>query len=115
VGKGKKIIIYQSVSLDLMLPALTVERILAGMAFDTPAHPSTKRNRGAVAFGSPRRRMFSDQRVGSATPITTVDDFRFLRHVGSVIEAQNKLVKSSVTKLAESRELLARINDLLRR
>jgi hypothetical protein len=115
VGKSKKIIICQSVSLDLVLPALAVERILGGMVFDTPVHPSTKRNKGAAAFGSPRRRLFSHQRIGLATPATTEDDFRFLRHVGSVIEAQNDLVKSSVTKLAESRELLSRINDLLRR
>jgi hypothetical protein len=115
VGKSKKIINYQSLSLDLVLLALTVERILGGMAFDTPAHASTKRNRGAIAFGSPRRRVFGHQHVASAAPVATEDDFRFLRHIGSVIEAQSDLVKSSVTRLAESRELLARINDLLRR
>jgi hypothetical protein len=53
--------------------------------------------------------------VGAATPAATDDDLRFLQYIGSIIEAQTNLVKRSVIALAESRELLAKINDLLRR
>lgn len=98
-----------------MLLALLVERILAGMAFDTPAHASGKPHRGAIAYGSPRRRLFGHQRVGWANPVVTEDDLCFLRHLGSVLEAQSDLVKRSVTTVAESGELLVKVNDLLRR
>jgi hypothetical protein len=84
------------------------------MAFDTPAHASSKPRSGAIARGSPRQRVWGRRRVGSATRLTTEDDRRFLRHVGSVIEAQSDLVKRSVTRVAESRELLAKVSDLLR-
>lgn len=115
MGKNKKIIIFQSVSLYLVLLALLMERILPGMAFDTQAHASRKPHGRAIAHGSPRRRVVGQRRVGPATLVTTEDDFRFLRHVGSVIEAQSDLVKSSVAAVAESRELLAKVGDLLRR
>jgi hypothetical protein len=115
VSKNKKIIICQRVSLDLVLPTLVAERILGSMALDTPAHALRKPPRRAIARGSPRRRLFGHQGVGSATPVATEDDRSFLRHVGSVIEAQSDLVKRSVTTVAESRELLTRVNDLLRR
>jgi hypothetical protein len=115
VGKNKKIIIYQSVSLDLMLLTLLMERILGSMASDNFPHASSKRHSGATVFGSPRRRVFGQRRVGSATSVTTEDDFRFLRRVGSVIEAQSDLVKRSVATIAESRELLAKVSDLLHR
>jgi hypothetical protein len=98
----------------LVLLALLVERILAGMAFDTLAHASGKPHRRAISHGSPRRRLFGHQRVGWANPAATEDDRRFLRHVGGVLEAQSDLVKRSVTIVAESRELLAKVSDLLR-
>jgi hypothetical protein len=53
--------------------------------------------------------------AGVRASAATEDDFRFLRHIGSVIEAQTDLVKRSVITLAESQKLLAKINDLLRR
>jgi hypothetical protein len=84
------------------------------MASDNFSHASSKRRGGAIAFGSHHRRVFGQRRVGSATSVTTEDDFRFLRHVGRVIEAQSNLVKRSVTTIAESRELLAKVSDLLR-
>jgi hypothetical protein len=85
------------------------------MASDNFPRESSERHSGATGFGSPRRRVFGRRRVGSAASVTTEDDFRFLRHVGSVIEAQSNLVKRSVTTIAESRELLAKVSDLLHR
>lgn len=115
MGKSKKIIICQSVSIDSVLRAVMTERILDGMTFDAPADASRKRHRRTIAVGSPRRRVFGHQGFGSAISVAIEDDLRFLRHIGSVIDAQSDLVKSSVSKVAESRELLAKVNDLLRR
>lgn len=94
--------------------ALPMERILGDMAFDTPAYASSKPRSEAIAHRSPQR-LLGQRRVGLATRVSTEDDRRFLRHVGGVLEAQSDLLKRSVTIVAESRELLAKVGDLLRR
>jgi hypothetical protein len=85
------------------------------MAPEIPADASGKRPSVATASGSSRRSVFGRDGVWPLTPAATAEDFKSLRQIGSVIEAQNDLVKRSVIKLAESQELLDKINDLLRR
>jgi hypothetical protein len=57
--------------------------------------------------------MASGASVESARLAAPDDHLVFFRHIGGVIEGQTDLVKRSVVALAESRELLAKINDSL--
>jgi hypothetical protein len=115
LGENNKIAIYQSVSLKLSLLMRPTELILDRMAPEIPIDASSKQPGVATAPGSSRRGARGHSGVGPMTPAETAEDFRFLQQMGSLIEAQNDLVKRSVITLAASRELLDKINDLLHR
>lgn len=77
------------------------------MASDPAVCASSKLDNLASVSGYSHRKL--------ATPAATDHDFRFLQHVRGVIEAQTDLVKRSVVTLTESQQLLAKIDNLLRR
>ena len=81
------------------------------MASNAPAFESSKQDSAAISLEA-------RQPGGPPEPATTVpraDDRAFFLRVARANNAQADLMNSSVIKLAESRELLAKVADLLRR
>jgi len=78
------------------------------MAFDASAFASSTQEEVTIDLGA---------RHGNArrARLDTERHLQFFRQVARSKEAVTISLKSSVAKLAESRALLARINDLLRR